>query len=814
MRISFQTSIVLIVLFSGLVCPIKGLSQFGRNYRPAIIGQKPLNVYQGEPLTIQLSDLYVIDLDDPYPQGFTLRVFNGKNYDRDGTTVTPDSNFSGILTVEVTVDDGNDESRRFDLKITVLEIPNEPPAITGQTALTITQGESITIQLTHLTVSDPDNNYPNDHSLIVSNGQNYSVSGNRVTPAGSFTGTLTVNVRVSDGEDVSDTYGLQITVRPKNVAPTITGQSALSVTQGNTITILLSHLTVTDPDNTYPNGFSIIVSNGSNYSVSGTSVTPSDSFTGTLTVSIRVSDGTDLSAPYSLKITVNPRNVVPVITDQAELSTVENKPLTITLSHLTVNDPDDNYPTGFTLKLYAGSNYTISGTTVTPANNFTGQLTVGVSVNDGTDESARFNLKISVIHLNVAPVITGQNPLKTNEETPLTIALSQLKVTDPDDKFPDNFTLRIYPGSNYTFSGNTITPSKDFSGNLQVGVTVNDGEAESNNYKLQIQVTPSNDPPVITGQVALSTNEDTSFPILLTQLTVSDPDNNYPNGFTLQVLEGTNYVVDKNVITPASNFNGTLMVGVTVSDGIATSKPYNLKITVASVFDAPYITLEEQPGTYLLGKGAVSFSEKVEVHHPDGSSITYAEIGFTENNYRYGSDVLLFDNTKFPSLQGVFDSNRGVLFLIGTASPDVYSQALRSIQYDYKNAKENPLNDSTKVLYVFARDGEATSQIKEREITMISTIQLDIPNSFTPNGDMANDTWKIRSNNTSDDYEDALIRVYNIRGMMVYESTGLENEWDGNHNGSAVPSDTYYYTINLNLNYTKATYKGIITILR
>jgi gliding motility-associated-like protein len=169
---------------------------------------------------------------------------------------------------------------------------------------------------------------------------------------------------------------------------------------------------------------------------------------------------------------------------------------------------------------------------------------------------------------------------------------------------------------------------------------------------------------------------------------------------------------------------------------------------------------------------------------------------------------------KFPSLQGVFDPNRGVLFIIGTASPEVYSQALRTIEYDYKNVEQNPLSDSTKVLYVFARDGEATSQTKEREITMISTIQLDIPNSFTPNGDMANDTWKISPNNTSDDYKDALIRVYNIRGMIVYESTGLENEWDGNHDGSAVPSDTYYYTINLNLNYTRATYRGIVTILR
>lgn len=814
MRIITQTALVLITLSMGVLCPITGLSQFGRNYRPAIIGQQPLSVYQGQPITIELSHLYVIDLNDPYPQGFTLRVFNGKNYDREGTTVTPDDDFTGILTVEVTVDDGREESRRFDLKITVLESPNVAPIIDGQVSLSMVQGESMNIQLSHLTVNDPDNDYPDDFSLIVSNGQNYSVSGDRVTPSSSFVGTLTVTVRVNDGEDNSDPYGLKITVKPKNVPPTITGQSSLSVTQGNSLTIQLSHLTVTDPDNSYPNGFSLVVSNGSNYSVSGTTITPSGSFTGNLNVSVRVNDGIDLSAPYTLRITVNPRNVVPTITGQVALSTNENKPITISLSHLTVNDPDNQYPNDFTLKLYAGSNYSFSGATVTPANNFTGQLTVPVTVNDGEAESEKFNLKISVIHVNVAPVITGQVALKTTEETPLTIVLSHLKVTDPDDKYPDNFTLKLFPGSNYTVSGNTIKPNTNFVGNIQVGVTVNDGEAESNNYKLQVQVTPINDPPVITGQVVLSVNEDTSVSLLLSHLTVTDPDNTYPNNFTLQVQPGTNYTVDKNVVTPKLNFNGVLTIGVTVSDGTSTSNLYSLKVTVNSILDPPYIVLEDQPGTYLLGKGSVLFSEKGEIHHPDGGSITYAEIGFTENNYRRGSDVLLFDNSKFPSLQGVFDSNRGVLFIIGTATPDLYTQAMRSIEYDYRDAEQNPLADSTKIIYAFVRDGESRSETKERTITMISTIKLNIPNSFTPNGDMANDTWRIRATNTADDYQDALIRVYNIRGTIVYESTGLEDEWDGNHNGSAVPSDTYYYTINLNLNYTRATYRGIVTILR
>lgn len=53
-----------------------------------------------------------------------------------------------------------------------------------------------------------------------------------------------------------------------------------------------------------------------------------------------------------------------------------------------------------------------------------------------------------------------------------------------------------------------------------------------------------------------------------------------------------------------------------------------------------------------------------------------------------------------------------------------------------------------------------------------------------------------------------------MRGTLVYEATGLDKEWDGRHNGEELPTDTYYYTINLNLPYTSASFKGMVTILK
>jgi hypothetical protein len=96
-----------------------------------------------------------------------------------------------------------------------------------------------------------------------------------------------------------------------------------------------------------------------------------------------------------------------------------------------------NYPTGFTLTAYDGSNYTRSGITITPAANFTGTLNVPVSVNDGEDESAQFALAVEVVApQNVAPQISGQVPITIIQGQSTTIALSQLTVSDPDDSLP------------------------------------------------------------------------------------------------------------------------------------------------------------------------------------------------------------------------------------------------------------------------------------------------------------------------------------------------------------------------------------------
>ena len=90
---------------------------------------------EDSPITITLANLIVSDADPlpVYPDGFTLELNSGNNYEFSGATVTPDAGFSGTLTVRVRVNDGENNSDWFDLQIEVTAVPNVAPQITGST---------------------------------------------------------------------------------------------------------------------------------------------------------------------------------------------------------------------------------------------------------------------------------------------------------------------------------------------------------------------------------------------------------------------------------------------------------------------------------------------------------------------------------------------------------------------------------------------------------------------------------------------------------------------------------------------------------
>ena len=70
---------------------------------------------------------------------------------------------------------------------------------------------------------------------------------------------------------------------------------------------------------------------------------------------------------------------------------------------------------------------------------------------------------------------------------------------------------------------------------------------------------------------------------------------------------------------------------------------------------------------------------------------------------------------------------------------------------------------------------------------------FNVPNSFTPNADGINDTWKIHG---MENYPNSDIKVYDRNGKLVLSKITSETfEWDGKFDSRAVPTGSYWYII-------------------
>ena len=91
---------------------------------------------------------------------------------------------------------------------------------------------------------------------------------------------------------------------------------------------------------------------------------------------------------------------------------------------------------------------------------------------------------------------------------------------------------------------------------------------------------------------------------------------------------------------------------------------------------------------------------------------------------------------------------------------------------------------------------------------------LEIPNTFSPNGDGINDAWEILG---IDEFPDCFVQIYNRWGQLVFQTTGYSSgkQWDGtSQNGRELAPSVYYYVINLRDEDYPDPIKGHVTIIR
>ncbi len=126
------------------------------------------------------------------------------------------------------------------------------------------------------------------------------------TPENKDVGKYEFSIVAKDKEEETFTEQVLLTVINTNDPPVILSVIDTAEIQCDSVlTILLSNLNVEDVDNNFPDGFTLTILGGDNYTCSGTDcITPTSEFEGMLYVNVQVSDGVSASNVFSVPVIV------------------------------------------------------------------------------------------------------------------------------------------------------------------------------------------------------------------------------------------------------------------------------------------------------------------------------------------------------------------------------------------------------------------------------------------------------------------------------------------------------------------------------
>ena len=419
------------------------------------------------------------------------------------------------------------------------------------------------------------------------------------------------------------------------------------------------------------------------------------------TVRFEINDGIDSSKALSRFIEIGVVNDMPVL-DLTEITpaayTENDAPLNIT-DNTVVSDVD---------------NVNLNQATVSITNFVTGE-----DILDFTDQAGiagNFDTNTGILSLSgSATVGEYQTALRS---------VTYHNTSDNPSDLTRSITLAVGDGDKYSNKA-----SRDIA-----FTAVNDAPDISTIEAVPAQFTENESPVVITGNLSLADVDDASIESATVTITgdfVAGEDeliftDQPPITGNFDPLTGklsligsapvADYQAAIQTITYNNISNNPSTVNRTVSfeifDGDDTSNTLSRDIEVTAVNDAPALSAtESMPAAYTENDAPLNITTSTIVSDVDDINIESAAISIT-SNFVSGEDILEF--TDQSGIAGTFDSNNGILSLIGTASAGDYQTALRSVTYH--NTSDNP-SDLTRTISFEINDGDTSSDSIDRDIT-------------------------------------------------------------------------------------------------
>ena len=477
----------------------------------------------------------------------------------------PDANANGAYQVTYTVANQYGVTTSGTVDVTVLPVADAPDA--QYDVLRSFEDLTFSILQSDLLANDSDADGDALRVSSVTAGDDIEVSLEsdgtiRIVPRAEYSGVTGFSYTVEDATGLTDRGSVELEILAVNDAPDVT-LDTFDGGEAEIVTIPLAGLLSNDSDIDGDALSVTAVTSGPGYTAaldgSGNMVIARDpAFSGTLTVSYMVSDGTT-EVESSVAIALTPSNRAPVLNTPAEVNATEDNAISITLPADVVSDPDGDAVTlsvtragGLALPewlSFDADSLTFSGQ---PPVDFNGVLGLEIHADDGALTTTA-PLRFVVDAVNDIPVILAPlSDRNTLEDRAFDIQLQSTLFADVDGDAL-SFALTLSDGAALpdwiAFDADRVaitgTPPENFEGEVGLRLSASDGQATVSD-EFVLLVTPEDDAPILVTPLPDYTTDDAGealatgvpFTITLPDAAFADPDGD-PLSYAIRQSDGS-----------------------------------------------------------------------------------------------------------------------------------------------------------------------------------------------------------------------------------------------------------------------------------
>ena len=472
-----------------------------------------------------------------------------------------------------------------------------------------------------------------------------------------------------------------------------------------------------------------------------------------------------------------------------------------------------------------------------------------VADDQGAFSTDAYDLVINVTPVNDAPVIAAPSDTQNmGEDQALTFAGANLiSVSDPEDddqtvtlsvtENTGTLTLATIDGLTFapeggdgtedasmTFSGSladinaaldglVYTSADDYNGLVNLSISTDDGNNESDNQAVVIDVAAENDGPIVSLPTAPEVDEDTPLTFVGDSLiSISDRDDDVQE-VTITITNGTfalsqvDGLTDTNgdalttgsttgtmtfvgnpedindallnaVFTPKDDFNGEATLTVATDDRNGGQDSQSTKIRVKAVADTPVVDLDDDDDS---GATGLDYQTEFVEDNPTLPAIADQDVLITNSDKGTLDQVIVTLNERLDGVDGAleslsvngslptgspitvesYDKTNGQLVLTGEATLVEYQDALKLIVYN--NTSDNP-TATDRTVSVVVYNEEQASEAATTTITVTPTNDAPEANNggpvtITAEEGEAEDLGLVRPTDVDNDDDNLIINV-------------------------------------------------------